>query len=71
MESLQKISVREKQGEEINHDLLDCWFCSAWGASCPGRGGDLKKVNLLAKLVIVSYDLDLRNELYTFHLKGV
>ena len=71
MESLQKISVREKQGEEINHDLLDCWFCSAWGALCLGRGGDLKKVNLLAKLVIVSYDLDLRNELYTFHLKGV
>ena len=43
MESLQKISVREKQGEEINHDLLDCWFLSAWGASCPERGGDLKK----------------------------
>ena len=43
VESLQKISVREKQGEEINHDLLDCWFCSAWGDSCPGRGGDLKK----------------------------
>ena len=53
---------------------MTCWivgFALLGGASCPGRGGDLKKVNLLAKLVIVSYDLDLRNQLYTLHLKGV